>query len=56
VLFNIFGVIPDGEAVLPGAIAALEGLQAADIPYAFLSNMPYRAGRVAASLRRRGLP
>jgi len=55
-LFDIFGVIHDGLAAYDGAIKALEGLQAASIPYAFLSNMPFRAARVAVSLKRRGLP
>lgn len=56
VLFDIFGVIHNGVACFDGAIEALEGLQAAGIPYAFLSNMPFRAARVAESLMRRGVP
>ena len=56
VLFDIFGVIHNGVAAFDGAIAALEGLQAAGVPYAFLSNMPLRAARVAESLMRRGVP
>jgi HAD superfamily hydrolase (TIGR01459 family) len=56
ILFDIFGVIHNGVACFDGAVAALEGLQAAGIPYAFLSNMPLRAESVSKSLMRRGVP
>jgi len=56
ILFDIFGVIHNGVACFDGAIEALAGLQAAGIPYGFLSNMPFRAARVAESLMRRGVP
>ncbi len=56
ILFDIFGVIHNGVACFDGAVAALEGLRAAGTPYAFLSNMPLRAERVAESLMRRGVP
>ncbi len=56
VLFDIFGVIHNGVACFEGAVEALAGLQAAGLPYAFLSNMPLRAARVPDSLMRRGVP
>ncbi len=56
ILFDIFGVIHNGVSCFEGAVASLAGLQAAGVPYVFLSNMPLRAGRVAESLMRRGVP
>ncbi len=56
ILFDIYGVIHNGEACFSGAIDSLQGLTEAGIPYAFLSNMPLRAHRVRDALIRLGLP
>ncbi len=56
ILFDIYGVIHNGVACFDGVIETLSSLKTAGIPYAFLSNMPLRASRVAESLMRRGMP
>ncbi len=56
ILFDIYGVIHNGVACFPEAIACLQALNEAGVPYGFLSNMPLRAHQVQASLMRRGMP
>ncbi len=56
VLFDIYGVIHSGEACFEPALHCLASLQAAGVPYGFLSNMPLRAAKVPAALIKRGMP
>ncbi|MCF6274034.1 MAG: TIGR01459 family HAD-type hydrolase [Rhodobacteraceae bacterium] len=56
ILFDIYGVIHNGEACFPGAIDSLQALKDAGIPYAFLSNMPRLAARVRNALIGFGMP
>ncbi|MBL1435305.1 MAG: TIGR01459 family HAD-type hydrolase [Rhodobacteraceae bacterium] len=56
ILFDIYGVMHNGVACFPEAIACLQALTEAGIPYGFLSNMPLRAHQVKASLVKRGMP
>lgn len=56
ILFDIWGVIHDGKACFPEAIACLQALQDEGIPYGFLSNMPRRAEKVSAALVGLGMP
>jgi len=56
VLFDIYGVIHNGVTCFPPAIACLQALKEAGIPYGFLSNMPRRAARVSQALVGLGMP
>jgi len=56
ILFDIYGVIHNGQACFAPSVACLASLQAANIPYRFLSNMPRRAARVQAALVGYGMP
>lgn len=55
-LFDIYGVIHDGFQCFPDAVECLRQLHEAGKPYAFLSNMPRRAGMVSAALIKFGMP
>lgn len=56
ILFDIYGVMHDGVSCYESALGCLSSLKTANIPYAFLSNMPLRANLVQESLVRRGMP
>ena len=55
ILFDIYGVIHNGDAVFDAAQATLRALHEAGKPYAFLSNMPRRASEVSSALVRFGM-
>ncbi|NJO55197.1 MAG: TIGR01458 family HAD-type hydrolase, partial [Rhodospirillales bacterium] len=45
VLFDIAGVLTDGDAVIPGAHAALRSVRAADLPFRLVTNTTRRTKR-----------
>ncbi len=53
---DLWGVVHNGVALLPGVRRCLEHLAAADKRVVFLSNAPRRAGLVHGQLRRMGIP
>lgn len=56
VLVDQYGVLHDGQAPFPGALAALEGLRALGLPVVALTNSGKRAAPNAARLERLGFP
>lgn len=54
-LIDLWGVLHDGQAPLPGAVAALHAIRAAGIRVCLLSNAPRRAFTVAARLQDMGI-
>ena len=56
VLFDVWGVLFDGEALLPGALAALETVAAASVPSALITNASWPASLVRRLLLDGGLP
>jgi HAD superfamily hydrolase (TIGR01459 family) len=54
-LIDLWGVLHDGKAALPGAIAALHALRSAGVRVCLLSNAPRRVADVAARLDMMGI-
>ena len=55
VLLDLSGVLYDGDTVLPGAVAAVSRLRAADLPLRFLTNTTRQSKRqLVAQLQRFG--
>jgi HAD superfamily hydrolase (TIGR01459 family) len=55
-VLDLWGVVHDGRAPFPGALAALSALAAAGKPVVFLTNAPRRARVIEAQLAAMGIP